>query len=68
VLPDALLAVLACPISHAPLVEVDGYLLCAESRRKYRIEAGVPVLLPEEAEELSEADLGALLTRRPPAR
>ncbi|HEY4238493.1 MAG TPA: Trm112 family protein [Kofleriaceae bacterium] len=67
VLSDALLAVLACPISHQPLVYVDGALVCAASRRRYRIEGGVPVLLPEEAEELSPADLEALLTRRPPA-
>lgn len=55
-LPAGLLEILVCPQSKAALVYVnegaEGYLLCPTSRLKYRIEAGVPVMLVDEAEEL----------------
>jgi uncharacterized protein YbaR (Trm112 family) len=73
VLSDQLLAVLACPKSKRPLVyfprgerdddEATGFLLCPASRLKYRIEAGVPVLLVEEAETLEARECERLLAR-----
>ena len=48
------LAILRCPLSHAPLVLEGDRLLCYESRKAYRIEDGFPVLLIEEAEEIPE--------------
>jgi len=53
-----LLEILVCPVSHATLVEVDGYLVSTDpdTRLRYRIDGTIPIMLVEEAEELSEAD------------
>ena len=53
-----LLEILVCPLSKAPLVE-DGDTLVStdkKTRRRYKVEDGIPNMLIEEAEELSEAD------------
>ncbi len=74
-LPESLLAVLACPKSKQPLVyfprgeagdgagEDAGFLLCPASRLRYRIEAGVPVLLVDEAQEVEPREVERLLAR-----
>jgi uncharacterized protein YbaR (Trm112 family) len=72
-LPDALLAVLACPKSKKPLVyfprgeagddEARAFLLCPASRLRYRIDDGVPVMLVEEAEELAGAEVDRLVAK-----
>ena len=51
-----LLEILVCPVSHAALREVDGFLVStdAETRLRYRIDGTIPVMLVEEAEELSK--------------
>lgn len=51
-----LLAMLRCPISRGPLELIKGRLVCWQSRKAYRIVDGIPVLLPEEAEDLPEAE------------
>lgn len=58
-----LLDVLVCPKSKQPLVyfESEGYLLCPASRLRYRIDDGVPVLLVEEATEVSAGEVERLL-------
>jgi uncharacterized protein YbaR (Trm112 family) len=51
-----LLEILVCPLSKAPLV-LDGETLVstdAGTRRRYKIEDGIPNMLVEEAEELDE--------------
>ena len=50
-----LLEILVCPVSHARLREIDGALVStdAETRLRYRIEGSIPVMLIEEAEEMS---------------
>jgi uncharacterized protein YbaR (Trm112 family) len=55
-LDPRLLEILVCPRSRAPLVyfEAEEFLFCPESRLRYRIEDGVPVMLVEEAEEVDE--------------
>ena len=67
--PD-LVADLLCPESKKPLVYVaagvDGpaeSLFCPTSRLRYRVDDGVPVMLPEEAERLDEAAAKRLLAR-----
>ncbi len=70
--PD-LLAVLVCPKSKAPLIyfprgahdqsEADGFLVCATSRLRYRIDDGVPVLIAEEAELLGPDECSRLIRR-----
>lgn len=59
------LAILRCPLSHAPLVLEGDRLLCYESRKAYRIEDGFPVLLIEEAEEIPEERIPAEHRRKP---
>lgn len=64
-LPAALLEVLVCPKSKQPLIYFadEGFLLCAASRLRYRIDDGVPVLLIEEATEVSAAEVDRLVAR-----
>lgn len=73
VLPDDLVSVLACPRSKQPLIyfprgeantdEGAGFLVCPASRLRYRIERGVPVMLPDEAVSLSETEVADLIAR-----
>ena len=65
-----LVADLLCPESKQPLVlvpaGVDGpaeSLFCPASRLRYRVDDGIPVMLPEEAERLDEAAANELLAR-----
>ncbi len=58
-----LLDILVCPVSHAPLV-VDGETLVStdkETRRRYKIDDGIPNMLIEESEELDEATWSAIM-------
>jgi len=53
-----LLEVLVCPVTRAPL-EYDraaGELISRAARLAYPIRDGVPIMLPEEARELADAD------------
>jgi uncharacterized protein len=73
-LPAELLEILVCPQSKAALVYIHArdasdpaggdFLLCPTSRLKYRIEAGVPVMLVDEAEELSADAVDRLIRQR----
>jgi uncharacterized protein len=73
VLPDEVVAIMVCPRSRQPLIyfprgeadrdEADGFLLCPASRMRYPIQDGVPVLLEEEAIEVSPPTLETLLAR-----
>ena len=58
-LPRELLDVLVCPKSKQPLVYVEreNFLLCPASRLKYRIADGVPVLLVDEAIEVTQVEV-----------
>ena len=70
--PD-LVELLICPESRQPLVLVPAgvegaageSLFCPASRLRYRIDDGVPVMLPEEAERLDEAAAKRLLASVP---
>ncbi len=60
-----LLDILVCPLSHAPLV-LDGETLVSTdkaTRRRYKIEDGIPNMLIEEAEELDEAAWTEIMKR-----
>jgi uncharacterized protein YbaR (Trm112 family) len=73
VLPDDLIALLRCAKTHEPLIyfprgegdrdEATAFLLCPGSRLRYRIDAGVPVMLVDEAEELAAAVIAELVAR-----
>ena len=61
-LDPALLEVLGCPVTHGPL-EYDrarNELVRRQLGRAFPVRAGVPVMLLDEARELSEAEIGAL--------
>jgi uncharacterized protein YbaR (Trm112 family) len=59
------LAILVCPLSCAPLIEDGDFLVStdAKTRRRYRIENGIPNLLFNESEELDEATWRQILER-----
>ena len=61
----ALLDILVCPVSKAPLREIDGALVSTDpaTRIRYRIDGTVPVMLVEEAEQLPEAEWKAVMSR-----
>lgn len=64
-LAQDLLDKLVCPKSKQPLVyfEAEQVLLCPVSRLRYRIEDGVPVLLVDEATEVSPDELERMLAK-----
>ncbi len=66
-LDPELLEILVCPESKRPLIyfEQEDFLLCPDSKLKYRVEDGIPVMLIEEAERLTEEQAQALLARAP---
>ena len=51
------LALLRCPVSRKPLVQKGDWLISTDpdTRLRYPIRDGIPVLLREEAEELSQS-------------
>ena len=61
-LDPALLEVLVCPVTHGPLEydRVRNELVSRQLGRAFPVRAGVPVMLLDEARELSEAEIGAL--------
>ncbi|MDX2176019.1 MAG: hypothetical protein SF028_06065 [Candidatus Sumerlaeia bacterium] len=75
-IPRDLLDILACPLSRAPLVLDGGRLVSTdpETRRAYRIEGGIPVMLIDEATTLAPEDHAEILRRhgaepmRPPQK
>ena len=68
-----LLAIVVCPKSKQPLIyfsrgeddasPAQAFLLSPAARLRYRIDAGVPVLLVDEAVAVSEGDVQRLLAR-----
>ncbi len=49
---DDLLNIMQCPIARVPLIQVDDWLYSTdvETRRKYPIRDGIPIMLVEESE------------------
>lgn len=66
-LDPELLEILVCPESKGPLVYFrdEGFLFCPDSRLKYRVDDGIPVMLIEEAERLDEQAAAQLMERAP---
>lgn len=54
------LKLLVCPESRQPLVQRGNRLLCKASGKAYRIEDGIPILLVDEAERITDAELATL--------
>jgi uncharacterized protein YbaR (Trm112 family) len=53
-----LLSIMVCPISHVPLREIDDWLISTdpETRRRYPVRDGIPVMLIEESEQMEQRD------------
>ena len=49
-----LLDILVCPVSKESLVQIGDELICRKSNLAYPIKDGIPVMLPEEARNLSD--------------
>jgi uncharacterized protein len=56
VLDDKLLSILVCPADRGPLLYVDNLLYNPRLHRAYRIEDGIPVLLIDEATDVSDEE------------
>jgi uncharacterized protein YbaR (Trm112 family) len=57
VIDPELLEILVCPETHAPLVEDGDWLVSTDraTRRRYRVDDGLPIMLVEESEVMDEA-------------
>ncbi len=55
-LDDKLLSILVCPADRGPLLYVDNVLYNPRLRRAYRIDDGIPVLLIDEATDVSDEE------------
>jgi uncharacterized protein YbaR (Trm112 family) len=57
------LEIMACPISHAPLVQVGDWLYSKDrdTRRKYPIRDGIPIMLVEESVEVDLEEFGRVM-------
>jgi uncharacterized protein len=68
---ETLLSILVCPADRGPLLLVDrpdgAVLYNPRLRRAYRIEEGIPVLLIDEAVEVSDQEHARLMARATPA-
>jgi uncharacterized protein len=68
---ETLLSILVCPADRGPLVLIgkndDELLYNPRLRRAYRIEDGIPVLLVDEAIEVSDDEHAQLVARATPA-
>ncbi|GBE67832.1 hypothetical protein MFM001_42940 [Mycobacterium sp. MFM001] len=60
---DALLSILVCPADRGPLLLIDDTLYNPRLRRAYRIEDGIPVLLIDEAADVSDDEHDRLMAR-----
>ena len=58
-----LLEILVCPQTKGPLVyeREAGELLSKKARLAYPIRDGIPIMLPDEARELSDAEIAKLM-------
>ena len=49
-----LLDILVCPVSKGSLEQIGDELICNESKLAYPIKDGIPVMIPDEARDLSD--------------
>lgn len=60
-----LLEILVCPLSKAPLIEEGDTLVSTDraTRKRYRIENNIPIMLVEESEDVSLDEWEALMRK-----
>ena len=58
-----LLSILVCPESKAPLIPVGDWLYSTdpETRRRYPVRDGIPIMLIEESETVDEAEFQRIM-------
>jgi uncharacterized protein YbaR (Trm112 family) len=66
VLDEKLLSILVCPADRGPLLYVDDVLYNPRLRRAYRIDDGIPVLLIDEAVDVSGEEHERLIAQANP--
>lgn len=56
-LDPKLLEILACPLCRQPVVpdQAHAWLVCRNCAVRYRVEDGIPIMLPDEAQPLPAA-------------
>ncbi len=64
---QTLLDILVCPADRGPLLLAGDVLYNPRLRRAYRIEGGIPVLLVDEATDVSDDEHARLMARTDPA-
>ena len=59
-----LLRILVCPLSRKPIVRAGDWLYSTdpETRRRYPIRDGIPIMLIDEAETVTENDFRRIMT------
>ena len=64
-LDPELMAILVCPLSHAPLVQEGQTLVSTDpdTRRRYAIVEGIPNMLIDESEEMGVEEWQAIMKR-----
>jgi len=60
---STLLEILVCPLSKAPLKEVEGFLVSTDpdTRMRYRVEGNIPIMLVGEGEQMSPDEWGEVM-------
>lgn len=66
VLDEKLLSILVCPADRGPLLHVGNVLYNPRLRRAYRIDDGIPVLLIDEAVDVSDEEHERLMAQANP--
>ncbi len=64
VIDETLLDILVCPADRGPLLLIGDVLYNPRMRRAYRIEDGIPVLLVDEAIEVSDDEHAGLMAQK----
>ena len=60
---DDLLKIMECPVGHAPLVQIGDWLYSTDSntRRKYPIRDGIPIMLIEESQDAGPEEFARVM-------
>ena len=62
---EELLAIMECPVAHTPLVQVGDWLYSTDpkTRRKYRIQDGIPIMLIEESQVADPEEFARVMSQ-----
>jgi uncharacterized protein YbaR (Trm112 family) len=61
---EELIDIMVCPVAHAPLVQVGDWLYSTDSqtRRKYPVRDGIPIMLVDESQVADVAEFNRVMT------